>query len=138
LIHVNGGGDGPVETGLTMNRKRKPAMTPVEYAKAYLSNRREDLVQRLDSVERSRRRSDGVLSADSAEQAVETENDEVLDRLAESTRIELSHLDHAMHRLDGGRYGECEICGRPIGDRRLEALPEATQCARCARASRGA
>ncbi len=111
-------------------------MTPAEYAKAYLSNRRQDLVLRLDSVERSRRRQDFVLSEDSEERATETENDEVLDRLAEATRIELSRLDHAMRRLDSGHYGECERCGSPIGEERLRIVPEATLCTRCAQARR--
>jgi len=108
-------------------------MTPAEYAKAYLSNRRQDLVLRLNSVERSRHHRGGPLSADSGERAIETENDEVLDRLAETTRVELSHVDHAMRRLDSGRYGECEVCGSPIAETRLRIVPEATLCVRCAR-----
>lgn len=38
----------------------------------------------------------------------------------------------ALSQLKAGRYGECESCGRPVGEARLAALPWATQCVRCA------
>ena len=38
----------------------------------------------------------------------------------------------ALSQLKAGRYGECESCGRPIGEVRLSALPWATLCVRCA------
>jgi RNA polymerase-binding protein DksA len=136
LTQINGRDRGAAETARAMSRQRKPDMTPAEYAKAYLSNRREDLVQRLGSVERSLYRRDDGLPADSAERAIEIENDEVLDRLAETTRSELSRVDHAMRRLDSGRYGECERCGSPIGESRLLVVPETTLCLRCAQAHR--
>jgi DnaK suppressor protein len=109
-------------------------MTPVEYAKAYLANRQQDLTVRLHGVERSRRHAAMPLSADSEERATETENDEVLDRLSEVTRVELSRVNHALQRLDSGRYGECEQCGAPISEARLRIVPEATACTRCAQA----
>jgi RNA polymerase-binding transcription factor DksA len=109
-------------------------MTPAEYAKAYLSTRRQDLVLRLQSVERSRQHRDFPLSPDSEERAVERENDEVLDQLADTTRDELARVDHAMRRLNAGHYGECERCGSPIGEARLHIVPEATLCSRCGRA----
>jgi YteA family regulatory protein len=43
----------------------------------------------------------------------------------------LQRIDAAMEALDGGSYGTCERCGRPIGEERLEALPEAVLCVQC-------
>jgi DnaK suppressor protein len=34
----------------------------------------------------------------------------------------------AIERLDAGKYGRCEVCGREIDDERLEARPEARTC----------
>jgi len=38
----------------------------------------------------------------------------------------------ALSQLEAGQYGECESCGRPIGEARLAALPWAIHCLRCA------
>jgi RNA polymerase-binding transcription factor DksA len=134
LIQINGEGRRVIKTMSMNSRDGKPAMTPAEYAKAYLSSRREDLTLRLLSVERSRQHRDFPLSRDSEERAAESENDEVLDQLADTTRDELARVDHAMRRLDSGHYGECERCGSPIGEARLHVVPEATLCPRCAKA----
>lgn len=44
----------------------------------------------------------------------------------------LAHIDAALARLDAGNYGTCVGCGRPIGERRLRALPFAERCQPCA------
>jgi DnaK suppressor protein len=130
LIQVNGRARGKAETA-PMNRQRKPDMTPAEYAKAYLSNRREDLVLRLGSVERSQCRREARHLLHPAERTSDRGSDEALDRLAAATRSELSRVDHAMRRLDSGHYCQCERCGGQIGDSRLRLMPEATLCPRC-------
>ena len=38
----------------------------------------------------------------------------------------------AMAFLKLGRYGICEVCGKPIDKARLEFYPEATKCVDCA------
>ncbi|WP_329172600.1 TraR/DksA family transcriptional regulator [Streptomyces sp. NBC_01477] len=51
-------------------------------------------------------------------------------------RDHLVALDLALERLDRGGYGRCEVCGEPIPQERLDVLPAATTCVRCAAASR--
>lgn len=43
----------------------------------------------------------------------------------------LAQVKAALERLDTGKYGSCERCGREISARRLEALPYATLCIDC-------
>lgn len=43
----------------------------------------------------------------------------------------LAEIDAALERLASGTYGICATCGGPIGEARLEAMPEATQCVTC-------
>lgn len=38
---------------------------------------------------------------------------------------------HAAELRDRGSYGSCEVCGRRIGQDRLDAVPEATRCLAC-------
>lgn len=40
----------------------------------------------------------------------------------------LDDLARALEKLDSGTYGTCEVCGKPIPDERLEALPGARYC----------
>ena len=45
---------------------------------------------------------------------------------------QLAAVEAALGRLDDGTYGVCEVCGEPIAEERLEALPATTRCVRCA------
>jgi len=67
------------------------------------------------------------------EQALDLDEDDVLDRLAHAGRDEARLIRAALERIDSGSYGVCASCGKPIGERRLRALPEATTCLPCAR-----
>lgn len=40
----------------------------------------------------------------------------------------LQQIELALGKIDGGTYGICDQCGKPIGAGRLEALPYATLC----------
>ncbi|ATW47179.1 TraR/DksA family transcriptional regulator [Streptomyces peucetius] len=45
----------------------------------------------------------------------------------------LAEIDAAFERLDRGRYGHCQECGRPVPVERLEILPYARCCVGCQR-----
>jgi DnaK suppressor protein len=49
---------------------------------------------------------------------------------------DLTRVRSALGRLADGTYGDCLVCGEPIGDRRLEHDPAATTCIDCARQRR--
>lgn len=44
----------------------------------------------------------------------------------------LQDIEDALAKFDAGTYGECERCGQPIPDARLEAMPAARLCISCA------
>jgi RNA polymerase-binding protein DksA len=46
---------------------------------------------------------------------------------------QLELVTEALARLDGGTFGTCVRCGRPISPDRLEALPWAARCIDCQR-----
>jgi DnaK suppressor protein len=55
-----------------------------------------------------------------------------VDALAGTLRDTLQDIDTALTKLEQGTYGQCESCGGPIADARLEAMPAARYCITCA------
>ncbi len=51
--------------------------------------------------------------------------------LAANQRELLQQTEKALDRLAKGVYGQCEVCGEPIGKMRLMAFPRATLCMTC-------
>src|SRR4029077_6992621 len=44
----------------------------------------------------------------------------------------LQAIEGALAKFNAGTYGECEVCGQPIPEARLEAMPAARVCITCA------
>jgi RNA polymerase-binding protein DksA len=44
----------------------------------------------------------------------------------------LDRIEAAVERIEDGSFGQCEECGRKIPEPRLEAIPYAALCVRCA------
>lgn len=95
---------------------------------------REQLRGRLQRLDRHLHHRSEPLSPDSAEQAIELENRELLEGLDDRAATELQQVDHALARIETGEYGRCERCRAAIPVARLELVPFATRCAACARA----
>jgi RNA polymerase-binding protein DksA len=97
--------------------------------KAELEDKLRQLVARVQEI-------DDDLSetpnGDWEERALETEDDEVLLSVGNVTLEEINQIKHALHRIDEGTYGTCARCGVQIPQDRLELLPYATTCTRCA------
>ncbi len=43
----------------------------------------------------------------------------------------LSEVNEALNRLNEGIFGKCVVCGKPIDEKRLRAIPEAKMCIAC-------
>lgn len=51
--------------------------------------------------------------------------------LSENVKDLLQKVNEALERIENGTYGICEMCGLPIPEERLEALPYANLCISC-------
>ncbi len=60
--------------------------------------------------------------------ATETFDREMDYTLQDNEEAVLSAIDGALRRIDEGTYGTCRICGRDIGEERLEARPWTDLC----------
>ncbi len=100
-----------------------------------LSTIRDQLKSRLETLNQRIGEIGGGLrtapSANWADQATETQGDQVLDGVEGSALIEAQQVHAALTRIDAGTFGKCSTCGEPIGEKRLQALPYATQCMDC-------
>ena len=94
-----------------------------------LRSRLAELQSRLASIKSDVTRSH---SGDSAEQAQERENDEVVDAIGNETAQSIREVTRALERIVDGSYGICDVCGEEIGEARLRIKPEATRCVNCA------
>jgi RNA polymerase-binding protein DksA len=100
-----------------------------EALKAELEQRLAQMQSRLASIKKDVTQSH---SGDSAEQAQERENDEVVDAIGNETAQSIRVIQAALNRIEDGSYGICDSCGKDIGEGRLAAVPEATRCVTCA------
>ena len=101
----------------------------LEEAKRSLEDRLSELGVRVSKIE-SDLRSPG--SRDWTDRASEKENEEVLEKLNTSERVEIEEIQQALVRIREGTYGDCSQCGDPIAPKRLEALPYTNSCIDCA------
>lgn len=106
-----------------------------ESRKAALERLKQELTTRLERYEAHQHREDGKLEADFSEQAVQRQNDEVVDSLEQEVREELRQVIHALDRLEQGEGQICERCGNDINPERLKILPWTSLCVRCAEAA---
>ena len=99
-----------------------------ESLKSELEQRLVDMQSRLVNIKKDVTKAHSV---DSAEQAQERENDEVVEAIGNETRQAIRDLQAAISRIEEERYGVCEDCREAISDDRLAAIPEATRCVAC-------
>ena len=63
-----------------------------------------------------------------ADMATATYDRELDEGLEESAQHTVEEIDAALRRIEEGGYGNCEVCGEPIGSERLSAIPWTRLC----------
>ncbi len=71
-------------------------------------------------------------SADSAEQAVEREDDDVVQYLDHEAHEKLAKIKDALKRIDNNQYGICSECSEEVNEERLLLIPYTSLCVACA------
>lgn len=107
-------------------------MPDLTHFKKLITDRLEELDVRIHEVDHELGE---PKSADLNEQAIDIEDDEVLESLGAAAQKEVALLRLALKRIKDGSYGICAECEDPISDARLEAVPYAPLCKRCAQAA---
>ncbi|WP_290798290.1 TraR/DksA C4-type zinc finger protein [Halomonas sp.] len=100
--------------------------------KGVLEGLQVDLIERIERYRAHKEQRGGPLDKDMEEQAIELQNDEVVDALEREAEEELRQVMHALARIDAGEGDVCEACEEPIAPERLGAVPFTTLCRHCA------
>jgi len=108
------------------------AMKKYDQIRRKLIDRRDEIKGRIDKDDKDILHTDGAPSPDSGEQAVERENDDVLEALGGLARSELEKINSALKRIERNEYGNCVLCKKAIAAERLKAIPFADRCISCA------
>jgi DnaK suppressor protein len=117
---------------LAQNRNKEKTMIDFQHYSTVISNRLQELGLRLEEIDAEL----GIPKpADFEEQAIDIEDDEVLESLGVSAQKEVRLLKLALRRIAEKTYGTCLECAQPISKERLDAVPYAPLCKRCAGAS---
>ena len=91
--------------------------------------------KRIEAIDRDLSHRDEPVEADFAEQVTQRENEDVLRSLKLEAEIEHKRVVAALERASRGQYGECTRCGEDIDPARLDVMPQAENCIRCANAA---
>lgn len=110
-----------------------------ELADSFIQDRRKDLESMRDDIQRTLEMAteefedllSEVATKDYPAIAKEEQDKESLGRIQLNDWNRLRRISSALARMDRGTYGECQVCGGPIGGERLKAMPDAPLCMSC-------
>ncbi len=104
----------------------------LEHYRNLLEARRLNLRASVARTEEDGRAAQTTDSAqDVADRASSSYQKEFLFARSNNDRQFLQMVERALSSISEGVYGECEQCGEPINERRLEAVPWARNCVAC-------
>ncbi len=104
-------------------------MIDTDKYKTILLNRLSELDERLHHIEDEL---DEPADKDVEERATERESDEVLESLGNAGLLEFRKIQSALRRVKDGTFGICIDCEEEISAARLDVVPHAPKCRKCA------
>lgn len=102
--------------------------------KEKLLEQRQEILGRLQRLEASWQTL-GERDIELEEEAQKADITELFTHLDELEQERLEEIELALNKFVDGRYGVCERCRKMISPKRLEALPTARLCRKCAAAA---
>ncbi len=106
-----------------------------KHIQEHLESERKRLTTELEGVatsaSSSEERREGSPFGKREEEATETLELEKRLTIENRIRTDLSAVEHALDKINKGKFGLCSNCGQPIHPGRLEALPQAKYCMNC-------
>jgi DnaK suppressor protein len=106
----------------------------IDEQKKRLENDLKDLLEKIDDLKKEDPFSDPDHASDNA--AVDTDvreqvGHETVEAQIKDLNIRVEDIKAALTRINKGKYGVCQKCGKPIPQARLKIIPESTYCIDC-------
>ncbi|MBN2407603.1 MAG: TraR/DksA family transcriptional regulator [Elusimicrobia bacterium] len=108
-----------------MNKKE------IEKLRKELQQQRSELIEELEKVKKREESYMNNEVGDDIDKASENIQREILFYFSDHDRHRMDAIDDALQKIDEGRFGICESCGKKIGSDRLNAIPYARLCIKC-------
>ena len=102
-----------------------------EHFRQLLTNQLRQYTEQIRSDQASALELNNEDVKDSVDLSVLDLNKEIMFRLGERDSKIVADIDQALLRIDEGSFGICARCGKPIDERRLDAVPTARYDAVC-------
>ncbi|WP_457641913.1 TraR/DksA family transcriptional regulator [Persephonella sp.] len=103
----------------------------IEKFRKYLLEKKKQLLERYLKQEETMKKltEEGLTIPEDLEDFARIDYTEIVLGELEDVEIEiLKVIDEAIKRMEEGSYGICEVCGKPIEEERLEAVPWTVLC----------
>ena len=99
--------------------------------KRILLEKKERIVHKLSTFINESKEVESNVSQDVVDKAESSYTKEFLLSLSDTERSHLLLIDEALRRLEKDSFGVCQLCGKEIGEKRIEALPWTPYCIIC-------
>lgn len=103
----------------------------IDLARRALVAKRAALLRRRQGLADDEAQLNAEQEADWEDVAAVRTTSTMLSHLSGIELVQLERISQALRRIEAGTYGRCAVCGDPISDARLEAVPEAVTCTEC-------
>jgi DnaK suppressor protein len=100
------------------------------YQKKLLAQK-EKIVRKLSQLTNESKEVESDIAQDVVDKAESSYTKEFLLSLSNAERQQLALIDEALRRLKTKEFGICQMCAKPIGLKRLSALPWTPYCIDC-------
>jgi DnaK suppressor protein len=115
----------PNKKGDRLTKKEKQAF------RKSLLEQKEKIVRKLSQFYNESKEVETDIAQDVVDKAESSYTKEFLLSLSDAERKQLFLIDDALKRLATPEFGICQMCNRPIGKKRLAALPWTPYCIDC-------
>jgi len=92
---------------------------------------KDKILKKLSQFQSESKEVETDIAQDVVDKAESSYTKEFLLSLSDAERRQLALIDDALKRLLGKEFGTCQMCGQPIGRKRLAALPWTPYCIAC-------